>query len=76
MSSPLSSHTTEWSRSDDENDRDLIALINEARTPEAIEAVGRTARARFRRRSAESAGTREHRGLRRGLRVALARSRG
>lgn len=71
MFSSLSSHTTDWSAFDPDQDRDLIALMNEARTPDDLVAASRSARARFRRRAAESPVARERRGFRRALSMQL-----
>lgn len=63
----LPTHTNDVPRLEGEDDRDLVALINEARSPEAIEAISRSARARSRRRLGDSNVSRPRRGLRRAL---------
>lgn len=69
MFSSPSSQSTGSSAHDDALDRDLIAVMNEARSLEDVESAARTARARSRRRAIESQITRERRSLRRVLAV-------
>jgi hypothetical protein len=66
----LSSHN-EPSGFDFEQDRDLIACMNEARSPEDLERLSSIASSRLRARSARASARRARRGISRGLTEAL-----